>query len=640
MRRSDPTGFPLRLCAAILLAGVAGAAAGDHLQVRHAVSSAGRGLSMISKASAQAQADATYRFVDDASKLTPLLQPDVAAPKFSRIVIEKTGVSRLEGDGTPGSQVLIKSSGVMIGGAVVDANGRWMVALAHQLEAGDHAITSVAAGRETTQAGDEVRVYIPYNFAGREIVAYDRGRNTEDRHRDQVTGSLGTDDSTMQRAQDLAEAATQRFSEIVPPPGEAEPHQAPARQPPARQAPVRQTTGIDIATPVENWLARASQTYKDEVASKLSVPADEARPVELAQNSEQPPAPASEPNSGSGPEPGPESSQESALDPLSSSAGAVRSWLKDASDAYDREIATPLSVPTGVESAASQTATDQPAVKAPRPAADTSGSASEAAHKIQMEREAKQKAWRDAEDRADAQAKASAEAARQADEAKRRKADDMAAQARDAARAAADQARKDAEAKKIADGMKRLEAAQKADDARRVKEDARRAKTASKEEEPAAEPLPSEREADPASRRLEFTIDTDEDTARARRQTRQDDKERSRRVREAQIDDRRASAPPSRRNSHAATRVQSYQSRRDSARRTRACASSPMRNKGAKHAIYVVQPGDTLWAIANRHYRHGSRYNIIYHANLQRLPNADMIRPCQKLVLPLRGKRV
>ena len=65
-----------------------------------------------------------------------------------------------------------------------------------------------------------------------------------------------------------------------------------------------------------------------------------------------------------------------------------------------------------------------------------------------------------------------------------------------------------------------------------------------------------------------------------------------------------------------------------------------MRNKGAKHAIYVVQPGDTLWAIANRHYRHGSRYNIIYHANLQRLPNADMIRPCQKLVLPLRGKRV
>ena len=55
--------------------------------------------------------------------------------------------------------------------------------------------------------------------------------------------------------------------------------------------------------------------------------------------------------------------------------------------------------------------------------------------------------------------------------------------------------------------------------------------------------------------------------------------------------------------------------------------------------IYVVQPGDTLWAIANRHYRKGNRYNIIYRANQDRLPNADLLRPCQKLVLPDRGRR-
>ena len=50
---------------------------------------------------------------------------------------------------------------------------------------------------------------------------------------------------------------------------------------------------------------------------------------------------------------------------------------------------------------------------------------------------------------------------------------------------------------------------------------------------------------------------------------------------------------------------------------------------------YVVKKGDTLWAIAERHYGAGARYRRIYKANQGRLRRGpDWIVPCQHLYLP------
>ncbi len=622
MRRPEPSVFPTLMCAAILTAGAAGVAAGAHLQKLVPASKPASKASFSFFANAQAQS--AYRFVDDQPKLAPVPPPDVAAPKFSRIIIEKSGVSRLEGDGTPGSQVLIKSSGVMIGAAVVGADGRWAVALENKLDAGDHAIASVAAGRETTQAGDEVRVFIPADFAGQEIVAYDRARNEREALLPSPVPTIDQDAATAARAEELANAATEKFSEIVPPKAsvketESKPSASPAAPPRA---------GIDIATPVAGWLERASQAYKDQVADKLAVPADQSAPVETAQNADQP---ASAPQ--------PEAAPAPSADPLSAGVDAVRSWLKDASETYDRDIATPLSVP------ANPNATAETVIKEAKPPVDTKGDASEAAHKVQMERERAAKALRDAEAR-DA-ARAAAEEQRQAGEAKRRKADENAARARDAARGAAEQARKEAEAKKIQDGLKRLEDAQRAEEQRKQAADAKQKKPA-----PAAGPLPSETElsrdrsfaetqAAPSGKRLEFTVDGEDEDKQARDQDDSAEPDRTAGLREEQANEQDGSRSMKRAGSkQKPTRVGGWRSRDDDdARYARSCSAGTLRRGGRKHMIYIVQPGDTLWAIANRHYRHGSRYNIIYRANQDRLPSADLIRPCQRLVLPLRGKR-
>ena len=55
---------------------------------------------------------------------------------------------------------------------------------------------------------------------------------------------------------------------------------------------------------------------------------------------------------------------------------------------------------------------------------------------------------------------------------------------------------------------------------------------------------------------------------------------------------------------------------------------------------YVVKKGDTLWAIAERHYGAGARYRRIYKANQGRLRRGpDWIVPCQHLYLPRQRRR-
>ena len=49
---------------------------------------------------------------------------------------------------------------------------------------------------------------------------------------------------------------------------------------------------------------------------------------------------------------------------------------------------------------------------------------------------------------------------------------------------------------------------------------------------------------------------------------------------------------------------------------------------------YVVKQGDTLWSIAERHYKAGWRYKRIFASNRKRLRNPHRIFPCQRIYLP------
>ena len=51
---------------------------------------------------------------------------------------------------------------------------------------------------------------------------------------------------------------------------------------------------------------------------------------------------------------------------------------------------------------------------------------------------------------------------------------------------------------------------------------------------------------------------------------------------------------------------------------------------------YTIAPGDTLWAIADRHYASGGRFGRIHRANMQRIDDPGLIYPCQRVYLPRR----
>ncbi|EHK91054.1 peptidoglycan-binding protein LysM [Aggregatibacter actinomycetemcomitans] len=50
--------------------------------------------------------------------------------------------------------------------------------------------------------------------------------------------------------------------------------------------------------------------------------------------------------------------------------------------------------------------------------------------------------------------------------------------------------------------------------------------------------------------------------------------------------------------------------------------------------FYVIQKGDTLWKIAEKHYDNGSKYTAIVAANKEVIKDADKIFPGQKIRLP------
>jgi len=53
--------------------------------------------------------------------------------------------------------------------------------------------------------------------------------------------------------------------------------------------------------------------------------------------------------------------------------------------------------------------------------------------------------------------------------------------------------------------------------------------------------------------------------------------------------------------------------------------------------FHTVKKGDTLWAIASKHYGNGSKYNAIFDANKPMLSHPDKIYPGQVLRIPKLG---
>ena len=52
------------------------------------------------------------------------------------------------------------------------------------------------------------------------------------------------------------------------------------------------------------------------------------------------------------------------------------------------------------------------------------------------------------------------------------------------------------------------------------------------------------------------------------------------------------------------------------------------------NGTHVVQPGDTLWAIAKKYYGNGNQYTKIFNANKDKIKNPNLIYPGQQLVIP------
>jgi nucleoid-associated protein YgaU len=581
------------VCVAVLATGTAGWLTGEHFADPAPRATAVYASESYIKTDGLQANSVRVAALDEPTRVSDTSTPLASAPSFSRIIIDKAGVSRIDGDGTPGSQVLIKSEGRVIGAAVVAENGRWAVALEKSLAAGDHRLASVAAGGDDVRQGEEVRVFIPTDFSGGEVVAYDRSTVNAL----PVTANPST---TEERAQDLANQANQRFTAVVPETTPPEPV-APSSDTPAIEAP-----------------AIADQLAQDPLGKSAH------SEIELAQ---------SEPSRESG-----TTTDETSPGPISDGIEAVRNWLKDASETYQRDVAGRLARPTG---GAVVTSTDSP---------------DEAARKIANARTRSTKAWEDAEAREAAEA---AERERTASEdAKTRERADAEARAERDRQAQAVAERKAREAQQLEANMKKLEEAQ-------AREAERQQAEQKKSEPPPAQTAEVKPEADKPglveqARKLFFQIDEGSvrDAPPPRAEDIEDDSDllaeaKPNRDRTGDRSEDQPSATTSPRKLQFTVQPDRSERRADRGRVTswrersydespraqrQSCGVKTKVRKGRKPQIYVVQDGETLWSIARRYYGSGLRYQKIYRVNRGRMPSPHVVRPCQRIILP--GKRI
>lgn len=310
-----------------------------------------------------------------------------------------------------------------------------------------------------------------------------------------------SDASLRKRAEDLARAASERFSEIMAGGRKAQEQVAQSTAPPPAGAP-RETGAIDFA-PVWGWLARSAKDYNEVIVAKLKNPSGDVvilapQGTVVAQKDALPQVP--QPKSSELPEA--KTSESQAGWSWGAVEERVRDWLARANRSYRNEIVKKLKQPGSEEpqwppaEVVPQAATPADVAaeaEAEQHAADVRREAEEAeaqhkaddANRVADEEEAERKADLKAKRVADevaAKSKADAEAKRLADEADAKRKTGEAEAKRKA----------DAEAKRLADES---EAKRKADaEAKRIAEETEAKRKA--EEKRLADQAEAKRKAD------------------------------------------------------------------------------------------------------------------------------------------------
>lgn len=659
--------FSAAIVGAIASVSAAGLAVGTH--IRNIEAAGGNAGIMHPAGGAPISTGALADSTDAPTDASPERVTDLPAiaPSFSRIVIEQAGISRLEGFGMPGGEVVIRSGGQPIAVAKPDRDGSWSVRLDHALPPGEHRLGSTTETPSRVLIGEDVRVFVPADFDGEKVIAYEAPQADVVRRRAETLAVIA--------AQDFDEALAKKAAEEKAPLKDTKPLKSAdnSKVPGTTAAPESGRT--DLTGPVVDWLDRSHRMFNDLVAKPLSVPpagsgaappaadaAKTAEPAEVKSTAEA--AEASQPAAGA---------EATLLD-------RVRNWFSGAGTAFESAVVKPLKQGDETPAAAtepkdSEANNDAAEKAAAEKAAADKRRAEEAARRVAEEQKRKEAALKEAEAKAAAEANSEA-ALKKAEDARRRQAEETEKMQADVKRAAEAAAKRTAETeKRLEESFKRLDEAEKkqraaqdlkkADAAQRELDAARKeyqerraaseeasgkkmAATAPVQPAPRNEPAPAEDKEAPHAANI-APVDAAEDA-------RQEDEEYKilrRMIAEAKrltmgeapakaepevadnsdvpADSAEASVEPASRRSLKSPE-RSVRARSKSA--SRECSS---RRKGRRPGYHFVGPRDTLWGIARRHYGDGERYDIIYRANRDRIKKPDVLRPCQWIRIP--GKR-
>jgi nucleoid-associated protein YgaU len=463
-------------------------------------------------------------------------------------------------------------------------------------------------------------------------------------HSDAQTGGgekeLGGDVSLRQRAEDLARAASKRFTEILS--GEE-----------GTKAAEGEAPNNETLEPVWGWLGQAAAAYRGVIITKLKDPSGEvailtppgATPPKLPIW----PAAAEEVR-----EPAPQLGWTYLVE-------SMREWLARANRSYRTEIVKKLVEPQlpepmdaagqAPEAAPLPAPVEQRITPAPKAdiAAGTVATPAEpkAEAKLETGAGAEKKpaanAKRNAEAETKRKAEAEADAKRKADAEAKRKAEAEAEANRKAERDAKLKAEAEAQAKRKAEAdadaqAKRLAEEERAEE-KAVAEAKRMAQAPSMPAAPEVAPVPPVQKspagggATPKARAQAGVSEPPPPKAESARQRVSKSHYGKKRVR------RRSRA---RRHVHARTRThieaRAARHHRKAWRKGRRCPKSYRHRRrevrGWSGRVHVVRRGDTLTRIARRYYGTAAGYRTIYRANRHRVRNPNLIYPRQRLYIP------
>lgn len=573
----------------------------------------------------------------------------VTPPSISRVEVLADGTLRVDGLGAPGTRVTLRRAGEALGATAVSGEGDWRIVTPRALEAGEHRFEAEAAeagdGADSV-TGSDVRIAIPADFRRDAIVAFEKSAADVAREREALA------DERRRRAEELAAAASERFSELSRQAGEQSSpgartrlSQAQTRDPRASDAtggagksPDAGAAGFSfdaLLLSVQEWLERANREYQREIVRRLQVPAP--TPEQLAREEEAARRDRAKAASTGKASPSDARKDQRDMPPSASGADADGQRTSDAErEAQSRARAEAQSRARAEAEAMARrkAAADRLAVEkaaAEKAAAEKAAAERAAAEKVAAEKAAAEKT---AAEKAVA-AKAAAERAAAQQEAQRRA---EAEARRPEPKSVFDRDRYDAREARLLE--------------QELAEKRRRQALAASRPQPIVVPSPKTSPAPVAPPPSNDAADSARDRAEAppplRRPPTARGREgspaaaaapppavRPRAVEAARDGSAAADDEPSRRAARAGdaddgTRVYGGGDEANPNVRCWRKAGRRIRPPGT----YTVASGDSLWRISQRHYRWGYLYPVIRRANPGRIADPDLIYPCQRLFLP------